>query len=103
MSGVGESAPGEGIHDLPPADSMEVVDSADSGPVVEAKADIGAQEGASSCAAASETAASTVGTGADLAAATASVEDGSPGVTEELTKVRHSELPSSPREVCCTF
>lgn len=102
MSSVGEGAPGEILQGFPPADSMEVVNSADSGPVGEAKADVEAQEGPS-CAAASEPSASAVGTGAKQAAATTSVEDGASGVAEELTKVRHSELPSSSRGVHCHF
>lgn len=95
MSGVGKGVPGKGTDDSPPADSMEVVNSADSGPLGEAKADITeAKEGApSSCAAASEQSTSAVGagagTGAEQAAATASAEDGASAVVEELAKVRH--------------
>lgn len=103
MSGVGEGAPGEDIHGLPPADSMEVVDSADSGPLGEAMADIEAQGPSSSCAAASETSAGAVGVGAEQAVGTTSVEGDASGVVEELSKVRHSELPSSPGKCILHF
>lgn len=92
MSGIeaGTSA-GDKTNGLPPpVNSMEVVNSTDSGPnIVEAK-----EGSSSSCTATSATA---VGAGTEPAAAAPSAEGDASGVVEELTKVRRWERHAIPR------